>query len=329
MLGVSILVPIKHTCLQIRSLIDKIVKRNLTNGILFSGGLDTSILAFVASKYLSLNAFTVAFKNAPALDLEYSKLMADLLKMNLKIRFFGEEEMYIHIQEVIKVLKVFDPMGVRNSVAAFVGLKHAKENGIKGIMTGDGLDELFAGYSWLFTLNEKELMTKLSSMWQTMQFPSVPLANSLGIEAKTPFLDHEFKSFASSVEPKLLIRNERGETWGKWIIRKTYEGLLPDEIVWRTKTPIEFGSGTTVFPKVFGEKLSDEYFQEKVRKYLEEDQVSIRDKEHLFYYEIFRSLFGIPFEVFSNVQGKQCPYCKSKGGNERSKFCKVCGAYPI
>ena len=66
-----------------------------------------------------------------------------------------------------------------------------------------------------------------------------------------------------------------------------------------------------------------------MRKYLEEDKVSIRDKEHLFYYEIFRSLFGIPWEVFSEVEGKECPYCKSKGGDERSKFCKVCGAYPI
>jgi len=255
--------------------------------------------------------------------------MANLLKMNHKIRFFGEEEMYSAIQEVIKTLKVFDPMGVRNSVAVFVGLKHAKENGIKGVMTGDGLDELFAGYSWLFGLNEKELMSNLSSMWQTMQFSSVPLAHSLGMEAKIPFLDPEFKSFAFGVDPKLLIRSERTKTWGKWIIRKAYEGLLPDEIVWRIKTPIEFGSGTTVFPKVFGEKISDEYFQEKVRKYLEEDQVSIRDKEHLFYYEVFRSLFGIPFEVFLEVEGKQCPYCKSKGGNERSKFCKVCGAYPI
>jgi asparagine synthase (glutamine-hydrolysing) len=324
---------IENICLEIRLLIDKVVKRNLTNGILFSGGLDTSILAFAASKYSSLNAFTVAFENAPALDLKYSKIMANLLKMDHKIYFFAEKEMFSAIREVIKTLKVFDPMKVRNSVAIFVGLKLAKKNGIEGVMIGDGLDELFAGYSWLFDLGENELISRLSSMWQTMQFPSIPLARSIGMEAKTPYLDSEFKSFAMSVDPKLNIRSERGKIWGKWIIRKSFEGLLPDEIVWRVKCPIECGSGTTVFPKLFGEKISDEYFQEKVKQYLEKDQVSIRDKEQLFYYEIFRSLFGAPIKIFSKTKGELCPYCKSKCmhacGDEKSKFCRICGAYPI
>ena len=320
---------IDQICSEIRQLTDKVVKKNLTDGMLFSGGLDTSIIAFVASKYTKMEAFTVAFENSPALDLEYAKLMANLLKMNHTIHFFGEEEMHSAIQDVIKILRVFDPMDVRNSVAAYVGLKCAKANGIKSVMTGDGLDELFAGYSWLFNLNEKELMRSLSNMWEVMQFTSIPMAQSLGMEAKAPFLDPEFKSFAASTDPKLMIRSERGKTWGKWIIRKAYEGLLPDEIVWRIKTPIEFGSGTTIFPKVFGEKISDKYFQEKSKKYLETDLVSIRDKEHLFYYEIFRSNIGVPAEVFKDAEGKQCPHCKSKGVKERSKFCKVCGAYPI
>ena len=320
--------PIEDTCSQIRLLIDKVVKRNLANGILFSGGLDTSIIAFVASKYSSLNAFTVAFENAPALDLEYSKIVANLLKMNHEIHFFAEQEMFSAIREVIKTLKVFDPMEVRNSVAIFVGLTTAKENGIKGVMTGDGLDELFAGYSWLFNLSESELSSRLSNMWQIMRFSSIPLARSLGMEAKAPYLDPEFKSFAFNVDPKLKIRSERGKIWGKWVIRKSFEGLLPDEIVWRLKHPIEYGSGTTVFPKFFEEKISEEYFQKKAKKYLEEDQVSIRDKEQLFYYEIFRSVFGAPLKVFSKAKGKVCPYCKSKG-DERSSFCRICGAYPI
>ncbi len=319
---------IENMLSQIRLLVDKVVKRNLTNGMLFSGGLDTSIIAFVASKYSSLNALTVAFENAPALDLEYSKIMANLLKMDHKIHVFAEKEMFSAIREVIETLKVFDPMEVRNSVAIFVGLKFAKKNGIKGVMTGDGLDELFAGYSWLFSLSERELSSRLSNMWQTMQFSSIPMAYSLGMEAKAPYLDPEFKSFAKSVDPKLKIRSERGKIWGKWIIRKSFEGLLPDEIVWRLKHPIEYGSGTTVFPKFFEEKISDEYFQKKAKKYLEEDKVSIRDKEQLFYYEIFRSIFGTPIKVFSNTKGKLCPYCRSKG-DERSNFCRICGAYPI
>ena len=320
---------INKICSEIRQLTEKVVHKNLTKGILFSGGLDTSIVAFEASKHTKLEAFTVAFENSLALDLEYSKLMVDLLKMNHTIHVFGEEEMYSVIRDVIKVLKVFDPMDIRNSVAAYVGLKAAKENGIKDIMTGDGLDELLGGYSWLFKFNEKELKEYLSNMWQVMQFTSIPMAQSLGMVSKPPFLDPEFRSFAYNVDSKLMIRKEHSKIWGKWIIRKAYEGLLPDKIIWRLKTPLEFGSGTTIFPKVFSEKIADEYFQKKTKKYLNADQVTIRDKEHLFYYEIFRSYFGVPSEVFKDAEGKECPYCKSRGGNEKRKFCKVCGAYPI
>ena len=282
-------------CQEIHRITNKVVKKNLTDGILFSGGLDTSIVAYEAAKYTKLEAFTVAFENSPALDIKYAKLMAKQLNMNHTIHVFGEDEMQSAIHNVIKVLKIFDPMDVRNTVAAYVGLKTAKENGIKGVMTGDGLDELMGGYSWLFGLNEKELTEYLSNMWQTMQFTSIPMAKSLGMESKPPFLDPEFKAYATKVDPKLMIRKEQDTIWGKWIMRKAYEGLLPDEIIWRTKTPLEFGSGTTIFPKVFEQKISDQYFQKKTKKYLEEDQVTIRDKEHLVYYEIFRSQYGVPW----------------------------------
>jgi len=320
---------IENTFSQTRLLIDKVVKKNLTDGLLLSGGLDTSILALVASKYSSLNAFTVAFKNTPAPDIEFSKLVANRLDMDHKIHFFDEEEMFPAIRNVIKTLKVFDPMVVRNNAAIFVILQFAKENGVKGVMTGDGLDELFAGYSWLFDLSESKLNSKLSNMWQLMEFPSIPLARSLGMEAKTPYLDPEFKSFAMSIDLKLKIRSERGRIWGKWIIRKSFEGFLPDEIVWRAKTPN--GSGTymhAVFPKFFEAEIPNEYFKDKVKKYMRKDEVSIRDKEQLFYYEIFRFLFGPPIRIFSEAKGKLCPHCKSKV-DERSSFCRICGAYPI
>ncbi len=314
---------------ETRRVVDVVVKRNLTEGILFSGGLDTSVVAFEASKLTRLKGFTVAFENSPALDLKYSKLMAKLLKMNHKIHFFGEEEMQSAIQDVIKILKVFDPMGIRNSVAAYVALNSAKENGTKSVMTGDGLDELLAGYSWLFKLSETELKSNLSNMWKVMQFTSIPMAQSLGMVAKPPFLDSQFKNFAFNLDPKLMIRDERNKTWGKWIIRKAYEGLLPDEIIWRLKTPLEYGSGTTIFPTVFAKKISDDYFQSKAKRYLMADKVTIRDKEHLFYYEVFRSHFGMPSEFFKDSKGKHCPYCHSPIVYEKSRFCKVCGAYPI
>lgn len=319
---------LEEVCAQIRLLTDKAVKRNLTDGILLSGGLDTSILTLIASKYRRIAAFTVAFKNAPAPDIEYAKLIASKFVMDHKVHVFDEEEMFPAIRNVIEILKVFDPMLVRNNVAIYIGLKLTRENGISSVMTGDGLDELFAGYSWLFNLSKAELDARLVNMWQLMEFSFVPLAESLGMEAKVPFLDSEFKAFAMNVDSRLKVKSERGQVWGKWIVRKSFEGLLPDEIIWRVKTPIEVGSGATVFPQFFEAKISDEYFDEQVKRHLEKDHVQIRDKEHLFYYEAFRSFFEPPAKIFSGAQGKLCPQCQSTI-DERSNFCRICGAYPI
>jgi asparagine synthase (glutamine-hydrolysing) len=248
--------------------------------------------------------------------------------MNHEVHVFDEEEMFPAIRSVVETLKVFDPMLIRNNVAIYIGLQQAKENGISSVMTGDGLDELFAGYSWFFNLSEDELNVKLTNMWQSMEFSFIPLAESLGMEAKVPFLDDEFKAFAMNVDSKLKVGSERGQVWGKWIIRKSFEGLLPDEIIWRVKTPIEIGSGATVFPKFFEAKIPDKDFKDKVKNYLNKDKVSLRDKEQLFYYEIFRSLFESPAEIFSEAKGKLCPQCQSRI-NEKSNFCRICGAYPI
>jgi asparagine synthase (glutamine-hydrolysing) len=319
---------IKEICIKLQFLLEKSVQKNLTDGILFSAGLDTSILATVASKFSRLKAFTCAFQGAPAPDIECAKLMATKLKLGHYIHYFTEDEMFEAVPLVVKTLQTFDPMEVRNSLTVFIASKFAKDNGADSVMTGDALDELFAGYLWLFDLEKEKLDMELLKMWDTMTFSSVPMGKAVGVEVKTPYLDPDFKSFAMKLDSKYKIQEERGRKWGKWIMRKAFEDVLPEEIAWRTKDPIEVGSGTTILPSFFNLRIGDSEFDNKRKKYLEGDKVTIRDKEHLFYYEVFRSFFEPPAEIFSDVQGKLCPQCKSKV-DIRSNFCRICGAYPI
>lgn len=314
--------------LKTREIIGKVVKKNLAEGLLFSGGIDTSVLALEASKYKRITAITVAFKQGVAEDLDYAKRMALFLGLKHEICVFDVEEMFSAVNDVIAILKVFDPMEVRNSVPAYIGLKIAKNMKINGVMTGDGLDELFLGYPWLFHLPEEELKKRLVKMWDEMQFSSIPLGKALGVDVRTPFLDAEFVEFAKKIDIKLKLNVKDGRKYGKWLIRKAYESLIPEEIIWRSKAPLEIGTGTTVLPKFFDKQVEDEYFDEKKRLYMEKDGVRLSTKEQLFYYEIFRKLHGKPSEVYGSGIGKQCPNCKAFLGRETS-FCRICGAYPI
>jgi len=307
-------------------LLEEAVKRNLTDGILLSGGLDTSILAVIASEFVSLKAFTVALRGAQAPDVEYATLVANHLQLKHRIHYFDEGELHDAIQTVVKIMKSFDPMEIRNSVTIYVGLRVAREEGISTIMTGDGCDELFAGYSFLFDLEKSQLDLELQKLWSMMSFSSVPLARALGIKAKLPYVDPDFKSFAMKLDSWYKIQNEKGRIWGKWIIRKAFEGVLPEEIVWRVKMPIEHGSGTTMLPSIIDKKISDKEFEEKRSEYLVKDKVIIRNKEQMFYYEVYRSVLGVPHPT--DPKRKLCPQCNSNVA-EKATYCRTCGAYPI
>jgi asparagine synthase (glutamine-hydrolysing) len=315
---------IDDICFRLRFLIKEAVKRNLVEGILLSGGLDTSILALIASKLVSLKAFTVALEDAPAPDVKYASLIAKKLGLGHFIYYFGEKELYDAIRAVVKTMRSFDPMEVRNSVAIYVGLRIAKEKGLNMVMTGDGCDELFAGYDFLLDLDEEKLELKLEKLLSVMSFSSTRLAEVLDLQVKLPYLDPYLRNFAAKLNPMYKVHEERGRKWGKWILRKAFEGILPEDIVWRVKDPIEIGSGTSILYKLFEDKISDTEFEEKRRKYFESDRVTTRDKEQLFYYEIYRSVVGIPHP---SRRGKVCPYCNSNVGE--ATYCKTCGAYPI
>jgi len=306
--------------------LEESVRRNLTDGLLLSGGLDTSILAYLASKWVKPSCITVALSGAPAPDVDYAKLVASRLELRHYIHYFGNEELNEGIRAVIRIMRSFDPMEIRNSAAIYVALKAGRDQGMSTIMTGDGCDELFGGYSFLFGLTKEQLDLSLKKLWANMRFSSIYLAKELGVEVKLPYLDRQFKAFATDLDVGLKVRSERGQVWGKWVLRKAFENIMPQEIVWRVKAPIEEGTGTSILPSLFDSRISDLEFSKKKMRYLNEDRVAIRSKEHLFYYEIYRSLIGVPYVMASNA--KSCPDCGSNVEEEAS-FCRTCGAYPI
>jgi asparagine synthase (glutamine-hydrolysing) len=313
---------------EVRALVNKVVQKNMADSMLFSAGTDTQIIAYEAVKYKpKIPCLTMHFKHGNPKDTEYVKEMVSFLKLNHETHVFGREEVLSNAPKVVKVLKKFDPMEIRNSIPVYIGLTILRKRGLNSVFTGDGLDELF-GYPWQFNLSEEEFAQNQQEMWAGMSFSSRPMARSLGMTIKAPFLDQEFMDWAKKLPTKLKINMRNGVKYGKWIMRKTYEDLIPKDVIWRPKAPLEEGTGTEVLRTFFNDKIVDKEFEEKKNKILTEDDVKIQDKEQLLYYEHFRKLVGKPSEVYPDNGGIQCPYCKSYV-KTTIQFCKVCGAYPI
>jgi len=91
------------------------------------------------------------------------------------------------------------------------------------------------------------------------------------------------------------------------------------------KTPMQDGSGTVGLIKMFNSVITDDIFKEKTKKIKSDDNVTIRTKESLHYYELYKENFKIPECTNGN---NQCSDCNTEIVND-SKFCGMCGRFPI
>ena len=284
------------------------MERHRADGILLSGGLDTSILAFVARLGVG---FTVALKDSPASDLCYSEKISKLLGMKHNKMEFTTEEALNTLPEVIGILKTFD-LALPNDLSIYFALKLARENRISSIMTGDGADELFAGYSYMAELPSEDLARYIRKLSQNWHFSAGYLGKALGIKIQQPFLDEGFVRFALEISPELKVK----DGIGKYILRKSFEDLLPPEITWRRKEPIEYGSGSTKLHEIINGMVTDGEFQSAGK----EVDIKFINKEHFFYWRIYNEVVGkIPKARDDEVS---CPCC---GATMGTYHCPTCG----
>lgn len=282
-----------------------------SSGLLFSGGLDSSILAFCKR---DLVAITVSLELSGE-DLSYADYLASELGLIHHRRIVKIEEAVLSIPEVIRISKSFDP-ALPNDLVIYFPLKMAKEKGLTKVVTGDGADELFGGYDYM--RNIKDLEGYINRITASMRFSSNIIGDSIGIKVIQPYLNKEFVEFALKIPIEFKIRRDGGRIWGKWILRKAFEGLLPSKTIWQDKRPMELGSGMTQLRAIISDLVSAEEF-ERGKK---ESRIKFLNKEHFYYYKVYQEVVGeIP-----KPQGeeKMCPGCGT-GMKINSFHCRICG----
>lgn len=299
----------------------KIIREKLTNiirelkidAVLLSGGLDSSIIA--ALKGDNIKAFTIALEGQENSDLKYAKMVAEYLNIEWYYKIIKIDNAIDELPNVIKILKTFD-LALPNDLAIYLIIKEIKKQKIDNLATGDGADELFVGYSYMFNL--KKLDEYIKRLLPNLHFSSNQLGNTFNINIIQPYLNQELINLALEIPRKLKIKRYKGKIYGKYILRKLFEDILPKEIIWRIKTPIEYGSGFNKLRKIISDKISTDEFLQKKKEY----NIKFINKEHLYYYEIFKKL-GLKIQKVKEGE-KECNICSS-GMGVTSTHCKVCG----
>ncbi|MBW1678557.1 MAG: asparagine synthase C-terminal domain-containing protein [Deltaproteobacteria bacterium] len=298
---------------QLKEKVIEAVQENSGEGLLFSGGLDSSIVA--AACLPKPKAFTIGFKSYGE-DPGYAKTVAEYLGFEHHLKIVDIEEATSCIPEVVKILRSFDPV-IPNDVTVYLGLKYAKEMGVTETMTGDGGDELFAGYSFMQKVNV--LDDYIRKMVRSMRFSSNEIGRHFQVKIKQPFLNKELIDFSLTIRPELKIKNQNNITWGKWILRKAFEDDFPKEIIWQDKRPLEYGSGMTKLREFISAMVSDQEFGAGKKNY----PIKFWNKEHFYYYRIYREVVG---EIPKPENNEKACFCCGAGIKKDTFHCRVCGS---
>lgn len=237
--------PEQHTK-AVRAALQRSVDRHLMAdvpvGAFLSGGLDSSaICALMARRVENLHTFAVGFEGSP--DLAAARVVAQHLGTEHHERIITRAEVAARLPEIVWSLESTDPDVVPSAVPTWFVAEFAARY-VKVVLTGEGADEMFAGYRYHADIAMNDLHEELCRGVAAMHDINLQRADRMtmghSLEARVPFLDLDFIETALRVPPE-LCRPEGGPE--KWVLREAVKDLLPEEIVWRTKSQFDEGSG--------------------------------------------------------------------------------------
>ncbi len=241
----------EHVALVRKGLEDAVASHLMSDvpvGAFLSGGLDSSVIAAMARKHVDeLHTFSVGL--AGSRDIQAARRVAAHIGSIHHEYLMTPAEVVDKLPEIVHALESFDQDLVRSAIPTYFCSRLAAEH-VKVILTGEGADELFAGYAYHKARSDpatlhQELCRSVSTL-HNINLQRVDRLTMLhSIEGRVPFLDTDFIALALSVPPELKLKTmPDGRLIEKWVLRTACEDLLPADIVWRTKEQFDEGSGT-------------------------------------------------------------------------------------
>jgi asparagine synthase (glutamine-hydrolysing) len=250
---------------------DRVINTEKPIACLLSGGLDSSLIATLVNLCLKdlnvttpLETYSIGLEGGE--DLKYAEIMAKFLKSNHTSIVVKEEDFLNAIPEVIYAIESRDTTTVRASVGNYLVAKYIKEHSeAKVIFNGDGSDEVCGGYLYMkkaphgleFDRECRRLVNDIH--WFDAQ-RSDRCISSQGLEARTPFLDRAFVELYLSIPIHL-----RFTSCEKKLLRKSFEDMMPFDIVWRKKEAFSDGvsslkkSWFTIIQESIPQEIRDTY----------------------------------------------------------------------
>ncbi|MFT5706037.1 MAG: asparagine synthase (glutamine-hydrolyzing) [Oceanospirillaceae bacterium] len=211
-------------------------------GVFLSGGLDSSIIAILANQHRQDITY-LALGDPDSPDVAMVNILVKYLRLK-QVQYISlptVQELPALITKVIYITESYNPSIISNGLATYLLAEAAQKEGLKVVLTGEGADELFAGYHE--QLSEQEWQITRSNLINDMHFTELrrldkcSMAHS--IEARCPYLDRAVKCIADKLEHNKFYFSG----CNKVALRNTFGHLLPAGIANRKKISFDVGCG--------------------------------------------------------------------------------------
>jgi asparagine synthase (glutamine-hydrolysing) len=221
---------------------------------LLSGGVDSPIIAALVNQYCirnelpQLETYTIGFEDSE--EFKYARKIAEQLKTNHTEVIMTEEDVIRCIPEVIRIIETYDMATVRASIPNYLLGKFISENSkAKVVFNGDGADEIFGGYLYLYAAEnsiefDREINKLLEEyhLYDGLRSERTMVVN--GLEPRSPFIDIALIQYYLSLPPQVRF-HRANDHCDKYYLRLAFtekyhmdyiQGTtIPRNILWKMK----------------------------------------------------------------------------------------------
>ncbi len=298
---------IEESCKMIRQKLENAVLKRLMSdvpvGAFLSGGLDSSLICALARRHLKeLHTFSVGVEGSR--DIQAARMVSRHIDSIHHEYLFTQQEVIDKLPEIVYWLESFDQDLVRSGIPCYFTSRLASQH-VKVILTGEGADELFAGYTYYKDIDDNddlhdELRRSVCSLHNINLQRVDRLTMAHSIEGRVPFLDTDLIDLAQKIPAEYKLYDDgSGEPVEKWILRKACDDLLPHEIVWRDKEQFDEGSGTVDF---ISQGVKEIIKQKEAAGYIKDNNdKNLRSTEEAAYYKLLDEAYSGSQVVLGNV----------------------------
>ena len=230
----------------LQALLEQSIQRRVNGlkevAVAFSGGLDSSLVAFLASKCgVKVNLLHVSLENQE--ETEVAIKAAEELNLPLQVDLFKDSDVEKTLPKVVELIEEADPVKASIGVSFYWVAEKAAESGFKVMLAGQGADELFGGYQRY--VNEcckdgtekvrKTMFNDVVRIHESNLERDLKITSFHDVELRVPFGSFDLAEFALGLPIELKIENKT-DTLRKLVLRKVALNVgLPNLMIGKTQ----------------------------------------------------------------------------------------------